>query len=209
MCGSSRGSWRKQTGGYLASPLTAWENFYIIIGSSAGALTGLTFVVVTLMQGVAGGRPTRSMSLALGAYTTPTIIHFGAALFICALLSAPWPALLPVALQVGLCGLAGIVYVGVVLRRIRQMEIYDPVLEDWVWYGILPLAAYAALVVAAIMLMDSATLALFGVGGALVLLMFIGIHNAWDAVTYIAIDLPQRSDGQQSAGQQDDRANDA
>ena len=181
------------------SPLVVWENFYIIIGSSAGALTGLTFVIITLMQGVASG-PTRGMSQALAAYTTPTIVHFSAVLLVCAVLSAPWPVLAPAAVLLGLCGLAGIAYVGVVLRRIRVLDAYEPVVEDWLWYGVLPLAAYAALVVTAIMLSGSGAPALFGIGGALVLLMVIGIHNAWDAVTYIAIELPQRSNGQQDGG---------
>src|SRR5205823_8429588 len=30
------------------SPFAAWENFYVIVGSSAAALTGLQFVVVVL-----------------------------------------------------------------------------------------------------------------------------------------------------------------
>ena len=94
----------------------------------------------------------------------------------------------------------------VVVRRIRRLDIYVPVVEDWVWRGILPLVAYGALVVAAPLLVAGrATLALFGVGAALVLLLFIGIHNAWDEVTYIAIELPQRSDGQPD-GQQIGRA---
>jgi hypothetical protein len=29
--------------------LTGWENFYVIVGSAAGALIGLQFVVVTLI----------------------------------------------------------------------------------------------------------------------------------------------------------------
>ena len=29
--------------------LTGWENFYVIVGSSAGALIGLQFVVITLI----------------------------------------------------------------------------------------------------------------------------------------------------------------
>jgi hypothetical protein len=32
---------------------------------------------------------------------------------------------------------------------------------------------------------------LFGVGAAMVLLLFIGIHNAWDNVTYITIEMPR------------------
>jgi len=31
------------------SALSGWENFYVIVGSSAGALIGLQFVVITLI----------------------------------------------------------------------------------------------------------------------------------------------------------------
>ena len=34
------------------SPLTTWQNFYTIIGSAAATLTGLMFVVVTLIAQV-------------------------------------------------------------------------------------------------------------------------------------------------------------
>ncbi|MFZ1072124.1 MAG: hypothetical protein WAO21_01690 [Verrucomicrobiia bacterium] len=30
--------------------LDGWENFYVIVGSSAGALIGLQFVVITLIK---------------------------------------------------------------------------------------------------------------------------------------------------------------
>jgi hypothetical protein len=33
----------------VAAHLSAWESFYIIVGSSAGALTGLQFVVMALV----------------------------------------------------------------------------------------------------------------------------------------------------------------
>ena len=33
----------------LAHPLQGWESFYVIVGTSAGALTGLQFVVLTLI----------------------------------------------------------------------------------------------------------------------------------------------------------------
>jgi hypothetical protein len=177
------------------STVIAWQSFYIIIGSAAGALTGLTFVVVTLMQ----RRQAQGVGSVVAAYTTPTIVHLGAALLVCAVLSAPWPALALAAVLLGLTGLAGTVYVGVVVRRIRRVgTTYEPVIEDWVWRGILPLVAYVALLIAApVLLLGSATLALFGVGAALVLLLLIGIHNAWDEVTFIAVELPQRSDGSQ------------
>jgi len=37
-------------------------------------------------------------------------------------------------------------------------------------------------------------ISLFVVAGTAVLLLFIGIHNAWDAVTYITLDQVQAPD---------------
>lgn len=64
-------------------------------------------------------------------------------------------------------------------------------LEDWLWFAALPLVAYLAIVVAAFLLSGSPTPALFIVGGALVLLLIVGIHNAWDTVTYITFERNQ------------------
>ena len=73
-----------------------------------------------------------------------------------------------------------------VLRHTRRQTAYKPVFEDWLWHGALPLLAYAALLAAAVILGRQSTPALFVIGGTTLLLLFIGIHNAWDAVTYIA-----------------------
>ena len=167
------------------SLLTGWQDFYVIIGSSAAALTGLMFVVITL---IAGSRQRRS-SGSIGVFGTPTVLHFGVALLVAAILSAPWQVLWNAGLLLGLCGLGGVIYIAIVVRRGRRQTDYQPVLEDWLWYTIFPLVSYTALVVAAIMLPGHAEPALFVIGGVAVLLLFTGIHNAWDTVTYIVIDL--------------------
>ena len=82
-------------------------------------------------------------------------------------------------------------YVIIVLRRVRRQTDYQPVLEDWLWHTVFPLISYTALVVAAIMLLGNPVPALFVIGAVTVLLLFIGIHNSWDTVTYIAIQLSQ------------------
>lgn len=172
-----------------ASPLIAWENFYVIIGSAAAALTGLMFVVVTL---IAGSR-LRMGSAPIATFNTPTVVHFCLALLVAAILSAPWPALAHAAVLLGLTGLGGLAYAAIVLRRIRRQANYKPVLEDWLWHVLLPLIAYAALVIAAIMLPGNALPALFIIGAVTVLLVFIGIHNAWDNVTYIVTEYLPRA----------------
>lgn len=169
------------------SLLAIWQNFYVIIGSAAAALTGLMFVVVTL---IAGARARRS-SESLAAFGTPTVVHFCAALLVAAILSAPWQALWTAALLLGLSGLGGVIYIIIVVRRARHQTDYQPVLEDWLWHTIFPLASYAALVIAAIVLPGDPEPTLFVIGAATVLLLFIGIHNAWDTVTYLAIEFSQ------------------
>lgn len=165
------------------SSLTGWDNFFVIVGSSAGALIGLTFVVITL----AAQMPGQDLSRGIAAFTTPTTVYFGTVLLICALLSAPWSSFVPPAMLLGICGVAGIGYTGVITRRQRAMESYKLVLEDILAYTIGPCAAYAALVVAAFLLPSDASAALFVVGGAALLLLFIGIHNAWDVVTFMIV----------------------
>ena len=163
--------------------LSQWENFYVIVGSSAGGLTGLMFVVVALVADSSMPRTPESMN----AFGTPNVIHFLATLVIAAVLSVPWQRLKDPAHVIGFGALAGIVYVLVVLRRVlRQKESgYKPVLEDWVWHLFLPMIAYTALFVGAAGLSHDQPWALFLIAAIALLLLFIGIHNAWDTVTYV------------------------
>jgi hypothetical protein len=171
----------------VQSPLAIWQNFYVIIGTAAATLTGLTFIVIALFAQVRGR--VSSASEASATFNTPNVVHFGAALLIAALLSAPWQALWQASLLLGLAGLAGVSYVLIVLRRVRRQTNYQPVLEDWLGHTIVPLVSYAALVIAALVLPGQPALALFVIAAATILLLFIGIHNTWDNVTYIAIEL--------------------
>jgi hypothetical protein len=170
----------------MEAPLTQlaeWESFYVIVGSSAAALTGLQFVVITIgsESRLLGGEPQ------VRAFATPTIVHFCATLLVSAIVSSPWHRLGSVAVALGGCGLAGLAYTAAVIRAARRQTGYKPVLEDVVWHFACPLAAYAAALLAAIILPHHPGPSLFVVGAAALLLLFTGIHNAWDAVTYLAI----------------------
>jgi len=165
------------------SPLKDWENFYVIVGSSAGALTGLQFVTIAL---VAEARAATSM-FQIGAFGTPTIVHFCSALLISAILSAPWSALSSAAVCLGACAAFGCAYAIAVIYRARRQSDYHPDGEDWFWYIILPVIAYATLLMAAILLDAHPAASLFMIAAISLVLLFIGIHNAWDTVTYIAV----------------------
>jgi hypothetical protein len=84
----------------------------------------------------------------------------------------------------GLVGFCGFVYAVIVLWRMRRQGAYEPEFEDWLFHIALPMAAYAALTVSAFVTVFLTHEALFAVGAAALLLLFVGIHNAWDAVFY-------------------------
>jgi hypothetical protein len=169
--------------------LSLWQNFYIIVGSSAGALTGLQFVVMALVAEIPGRADAREID----AFGTPTIVHFCAVLLVSAILSAPWPELWEAASIIGLCGVLGIGYTLIVIRRARQTTNYKPQLEDWIWHAALPLIAYMTLLVAAVTIPLRHVAAFFGIAAYALLLLFVGIHNAWDTVTYVAVVMLQPS----------------
>lgn len=171
------------------SELAEWDSFYVIVGSAAGALIGLQFVVMTLIA----QRPPKRAAEAGPAFGTPTIVHFGAVLLLSALLRAPWHRITVIAALWGLVGVAGLVYAAIVLRRMRKQAAYEPEFEDWLFHALLPWAAYVILVLSAFAAPSRAFESLFAVGAATLLLLFTGIHNAWDSVAYIVfVSLPDQ-----------------
>ena len=155
-----------------------WESFYVIVGAAAGALIGLQFVVMTLLA------ERRTSATGGATYATPQIVHFSAALFLCALVRAPWHGIAPAAVLWGLTGLCGFVYELIIARRMSRWSTYRPAFEDWFFHVARPLAGYALLAASAVAAFSHAEVALFALGAATLMLLFAGIHNAWDAVTW-------------------------
>ena len=102
-------------------------------------------------------------------------------------------ALSQAAVAVGICGVAGIIYSLIVVRRARRTTNYKPEMEDWIWHCVLPLIAYTTLLVGGAALPYRHVPALFGIGVFALILLFVGIHNAWDTVTYITLGMKQSS----------------
>ena len=178
-------------------PLAEWANFYVIIGTSAGALTGLTFVVITI-----SGDPVRADSAStrltgLRAFITPTAVHFGSTLWISALLCMPRHTALSAAICIGATSVAGMIYTMRVLRLMAAMLAdYHPFVADWVWNIVLPALAYLSLIAAAWLLTPYPTQSLDVVAIATLVLLTIGIHNAWDVVVWFTTERhahPERS----------------
>ena len=163
--------------------LAAWNSFYVMVGSAAAALTGLMFVVITL---VTDGRRQTS-EVGVSTFSTPTVVHFCCALFTAALMAVPFRSFVPIAILLGLAGATGLCYSVRVAILASRLDVYQPDAEDWIWHVALPVIAYASLVGGAFALPAFPSHALYAPAAAATLLIFIGIHNAWDVVTFIAI----------------------
>jgi len=161
-----------------------WSEFYILVGAADGALIGLLFVVTTLSASMHIGGETLSRGAAF--YMTPTLYHFVAVLVLSALAVVPQVSALWMAAVVAFWSLAGAVYsvtMGVAMRRQRL-----PDSGQWadVWgYGLLPAAMYLGLCAAAWLLWRGAAEAPYALAIGVVVLMVIGIRNAWDLVMFI------------------------
>jgi len=163
--------------------LGRWGNFYVIVGSSAGALTGLQFVVMGL---ISDAQATTSMTV-IRAFGSPTLVHFCAALAISAMMCTPWTAIWQLSVSLGVFCLAGVIYSLTVLRHARKQTDYRPEFSDWMWFVVWPMLSHAALAAMAALMLSHVQIALFGVGAVTLFVLSIGIHNAWDTVTYVAI----------------------
>jgi hypothetical protein len=166
-----------------------WDNFYVIVGSAAGALTGLQFVVIALVAEV----PSTGSMHEIRAFGSPTLLHFSVSLLIAAFMAMPWSAVCA-GVALVCVGLAAVPYMLTSIRHARRQTGYQPDREDWMWYAVAPLIAYALLLVAGVLLACSVRGATYVTAAVVLALLFLGIHNSWDTVTYIAVKQGQTKD---------------
>ena len=167
--------------------LGAWAAFYTMVGSAAAALTGLMFVVITLVSDDQRGASEEGVT----TFSSPTVVHFCTALFTAGLMLMPFRSFVPISVGLALVGIVGSFVVARIALRTWRLTTaneasYRPDAEDWVFHVVLPIAGYAALVFGAIALHVAPSEALFAPAFGAILLVFVGIHNAWDVVTFLA-----------------------
>ena len=161
--------------------LTQWLTFCQIVGSAAGALTGLQFVAIALIADV----PSKPNEDGVEAFSSPTIVHFVAALLLAASIVMPWQSFAAPAIVWTLAGFSGLTFLAVITYRMRKQTAYKPVFEDWLFHALLPFVAYAGLAASGLGLRSHTRGALFGVASVNLLLLVIGIHNSWDNLTFL------------------------
>ena len=166
--------------------LTGWQNFFVIVGSSAGALIGLQFVVIALVSSI---RP-RALSSGARAFATPTIVFFSTVLLTAGLLSIPHQTRDWIGVELLAIGVVGTTYAAWVGHHIRKQESYEADHGDWAWFFILPASSFVAFFIAGATIWSRPGAALDIVAAATLLLLFIGVHNAWDGAVYMVANAP-------------------
>jgi hypothetical protein len=163
------------------SLLEGWDNFYVILGSAAAGLLGLTFVVIALIS-----EARRTNPAGLSGYITPTVVHFGTVLGLSCFLSVPHQNVASLSFGFGSTAVGLLVYTGVISSSLRRFaKEYAPVLEDWIWHLILPVIVYGTLLAMAFLLWRRPQQSMYGIAASLLLLLFIGVHNSWDVAVSI------------------------
>jgi len=160
--------------------LEAWHDFYVMTGSGAAALTGLLFVIVSLGPHVVA----RSVETGVRAFISPIAVHFTSALTVSAVMLAP--DVPPIALGAGLAagGLGLIAYTQWTRANAQWRQNKLPVL-DWIWFIGLPMLAFALIIGSGIAIAANAAAGAYVLAMATVLLIIVGIRNAWDIVVWM------------------------
>ena len=88
-----------------------------------------------------------------------------------------------------------LIYTGAISTNMRRFSLqYVPVLEDWIWHVILPAAVYCTLLAMAFFLWRDARESMYGIAAALLLLLFVGIHNSWDVAVSLTVQNKKNED---------------
>lgn len=160
-----------------------WSEYFFMIGSSAAALIGLMFVVVTLTAGRGRAETERGKHL----YTSPIVWHLGVVLALSGMAIAPGvPPRLFGAVSGGLALLGFAIGVRSAVGIARHPGASDAAGFDLFWYGVAPAMVYAVLGAGALGLLAGSAWAPDAVAAALMLLLVVSIHAEWDLVTYLA-----------------------
>lgn len=159
-----------------------WNEYFFMVGSSAAALIGLMFVVVTLTT----GRDRQEVEYGKHLYTSPIVWQLGVVLALSG--GAIAPTITPdvfgwVSGALALFGIATGVRNAIGIKR---SAVSPATTFDSIWYGLVPAAVYLGLGASAVGVLQGQWWASSAVAAALMALLLISIHAEWDLVTFLA-----------------------
>ena len=168
----------------LAEVLGSWHDLYMLAGAASATLVGLLFVAASV-----GSRfYTADRYPALRAFLSPSVAHFTSVLVACLIAVAPlrnWEVL---AALLGTDSLVGLAYAALVSRNMVQHGFTTRLdLDDRVFYVVLPPLCYAMMAAACGALYRKLDAGCGILALAMVLLLLVGIRNAWDMTVWTII----------------------
>jgi hypothetical protein len=170
----------------LAELLHEWRDFYVLLGSASATLVALLFVAASI-----GSRVFTEKHVApLGAFLTPTVVHFGALLFTSLLAIMPSLSWRVLGGLLAAGGLAGLVYCGWIVVQMVVRRRFKVDLSDRLFYALVPTLGYLLLLASAALLFAQSAMSVDLLAAAMLVLLLAGIRNAWDMTLWIAITTP-------------------
>jgi hypothetical protein len=163
----------------VSEALRNWHDFYLLVGGASATLAGLMLVAMSLRSGLATER------VGVQTFVRPTLIHFVYVLATASVVLIPTMTrtLLGVLLVlVGLTSFGFTLWTLPYLHRGYQKREVDT--ADLVWSFLMPSVSYLLYVGTGVGLLKGDRQAFSGLAVVTVLLLVVGIHNAWDLVVW-------------------------
>ena len=162
--------------------LHAWQSFYLLVGAAAATLIGLVFIAVTFGAGLVEA----DTKVTLDAWVTPIIVHFGAVLFLAALINVPTLSSGSLGVLLSLGSLIVLFYLAFVAYKLLRMKgIQTSKLTLVLWQVALPIVGYLFVLWAGINVLQNGDTSLNGAAIGTAIFLLIGIRNAWDLTIWI------------------------
>ena len=171
----------------MGPALKEWHDFYLLIGTAAATLVGLMYVVASI--GTRYFTPEREAGLHM--FLTPTVVHFSAILVTALVVMGPFESWSSPAAPLVAVSLFGLAYAVRVWFRMRQRGVIATIdLADRAWYALTPVVSYLLIAAAAILLGEGRGLGLDLLAEGVILLLLLGLRNAWDMTVWVVIKTP-------------------
>ena len=164
-----------------------WQNFYTLLGEVSATLTGLMFVAASLGARLINEEDDPRVR----TFLTPTVIYFSLVLLLCALMNVPTQTQTALTAQLAAVGLVGSGYSLSHFPRLRGFQ-QDKAFsrQTWIWNLILPLFSALLLLGAALVLPESIIGGLDAAAVGVLLLVMVGLHNAWNVTLNLILRTP-------------------
>ena len=159
-------------------PLSAWHDYFMLVGGAAATLIGAMFVVISL--GIGFLTPERAAGIR--TFVSATVGNLATVLFGALLTMVPGLDWTWFGATIGFGGLTGLGFALHILLGFRRHN--HTVRSDWFWYAILPPAGYLLFVAAAAAAFHSSAIGLDLFAAALALMLAAAIRNAWDIIVF-------------------------